>query len=356
MLVSGDYPHSRPIGNALAPERPGSLPENRSRAAKFGTTPASFPCKGQKPGIGSGDHFGGEKIMRLSGISRKGGLALAGLFLIISGSVTLLLAQRDASPQVVRIETGGPYLGIEMEDVTQENMAKYKLTREAGVIVRSVDKDSPAEAGQLQANDVILEYAGRAVSSVAELARRVRETPAGRTVNLGVSRDGKKVDLTVKIGERAGLSRFDGWEVGPSGTWTVPRFEYRMPENGVFQFQVPRDRSFNVVVPRVGRQQLGVTVQSLTDQLAEYFGASGKKGILVTSVAAGSPASSVLRAGDIVLSADGKAVADPADLTSAIAGKQPGDTVDLTVIRDKKEIHLSVEFPKSGIVVRGVKV
>ncbi len=295
--------------------------------------------------------------MRIAGIVRKKGLALAGLFLIISGSVTLLPAQRDTSPRILRVETGGSYLGIEMADVTADNMGKFKLTREAGVIVRSVAKESPAEAAKLQANDVILEYAGDPVSSMAELSRLVRETPVGRTVNLGISRDGQRLDLKVKIGEQTGASRLGRLEIGPLGTWSRP-FEFEVPESSVFQYRIPGEgqRSFNIVVPGRGRMQLGVTIQSLTDQLADFFAVPDKKGILVTSVTAGSPASTVLRAGDVIVSVDGRAVADPAALTNAINRKQPGDKAELKVIRDKKEITLTVEFPKQGVVLRGVKV
>lgn len=68
----------------------------------------------------------------------------------------------------------------------------------------------------------------------------------------------------------------------------------------------------------------------------------------------GSPAASVLRAGDVILSIDGKAVADPTELTQALGKKEPGSKVDLKVVRDKKEISVSVEFPKSSIARRGV--
>src|SRR4029079_16053180 len=85
-----------------------------------------------------------------------------------------------------------------------QNMASYQLTDERGVIVRTVEKGSPAEAANLQEKDVILEYAGMPVFSTTQMMRLVQETPEGRKVILGVSRDGKKLDLTVNIGKREG--------------------------------------------------------------------------------------------------------------------------------------------------------
>ena len=125
-----------------------------------------------------------------------------GLFLIGFGSASWLIAQRTPASQILRLTLDGAYVGIQMEDVTAENMAKYKLTSETGVIVRSVEKGSPAETARILENDVILEYAGIPVFSASGLVRLVQETPVNRTVNLVVSRDGKKINLAVKIGER----------------------------------------------------------------------------------------------------------------------------------------------------------
>ena len=80
---------------------------------------------------------------------------------------------------IVDLDTGS-YLGIRMEDVTSDNMASYKLDAERGVIVRSVDKGSPAEEASLREKDVILEYDGIPVISSTQLKRLVQETPPGR--------------------------------------------------------------------------------------------------------------------------------------------------------------------------------
>ena len=120
----------------------------------------------------------------------------------------ILPAGLEASPQQggfrVNPFMAGSYLGIEMENVTADNMSSYKLSAELGVIVRTVEKGSPAEAANLREKDVIVEYAGMPVFSTMQLTRLVQETPEGRTVNLVISRDGKKLDLNVKMGKREG--------------------------------------------------------------------------------------------------------------------------------------------------------
>jgi serine protease Do len=288
--------------------------------------------------------------MKFRLITGKNAMLWFGLLLIAFGSAGWLNAQRQPAPRVVQFTLDGAYLGIQMEDVTAENVANYRLGSETGVVVRSVAKGSPAEIARLQEKDVILEYAGIPVFSAAALARLVQETPVNRTVNMVVSRDGKKLNLSAKLGEREGALYSD--RVGR-------QFEILPPGTGSFQFRLPGEagRTPNIVLPRVlQRPQLGVTVLPLTDQLGEFLGVPGRKGLLVTAVTAGSPAASLLRAGDVITSVDGKAVTDSTELTRALAGKEPGAKVDLKVIRDKKEIAVSVEFPKSGTAQRGVKI
>ena len=288
--------------------------------------------------------------MRIPRLIRKRVMILLGLFLIGLGSANWLTAQQAPANRVVRVTLDGAYLGIQMEDVTAENMAKYKLTSETGVIVRSVEKGSPAETARILENDVILEYAGIPVFSTSGLARLVQETPVNRTVNLGLSRDGKKINLAVKTGERPGAALSDRLN---------RRLEVIQPGSGRFLLRAPLEigRSLDLTLPRVvSRPQLGVTAQALTDQLAEFLGVPGKKGILVSSVTAGSPAASALRAGDVIVSIDGKTATEPTDLSQAVSRKEPGSKIDLKVIRDKKEITLAVELPKSGPARQGVKI
>jgi serine protease Do len=282
--------------------------------------------------------------------NRKMCIAVLGLIFIALGGAGLLLAQRQPARQVIRISSDGAYLGIEMADVTTEVLAKYKLSGETGVIVRSVEKGSPAEAAGLQENDVILEYAGMPVFSSSALARLVQETPVNRTVTLLVSRDGKKITLAAKLGEREGAPALTRrFELLPPDN--LGRF-FGQPGNGFFQ-SVPRSgsRALNLLSDR---PQLGVTVEPLTDQMASFLGVPGKKGIMVNSVTPGSPAASALKAGDVILSMDGKPLSEPSDLTQALAGKTAGSKVELKIIRDKKEITVAVEFAKSATAQRGI--
>ncbi len=269
--------------------------------------------------------------------------------------VPSVMGQAGRARRTVQVVTDGSFLGIEMEDVTSDNMATYKLNAERGVIVRSVEKDSPAEAAGLQKNDVILEYAGTPALSSAQFARMVRETPVGRKVDLVVSRDGKRMNLSAKIGQRGGGSGWDGEQVE-----VLPRddsgrhFEFRMPGPRSFNFHMPDDDSGYFSMPEGGRMfyfngnekpRLGVNIQSLTGQLAEFLGVPGRKGALVTAVTEGSPAAGKLKAGDVIVRVEDRSIADAEDLLKAISGKE--GQVTLNIVRDKREMSVTVDLPKT---------
>lgn len=283
-------------------------------------------------------------------------IVVLGVALLVAAAVPVTWAQSKRTVTSIRVDIDESYLGIEMEDVTADNMATYKLTSERGVIVRSVEKGSPAEAGNLLEKDVILEYAGTPVFSTQQFARLVRETPAGRKVDLVVSRDGKKLNLTAKIGKREG-SR----DVVRRGLVIEPRdflgrefrfegpgsrsFSFGIPDSDAYIFRSPDD--WLVRVPG-GKPRLGVTLEPLTDQMGEFLGVPGKKGTLVTSVIEGSPAASRLKAGDVIVRADNSVIEGPDDLIRVVNRKEADSKMELKVIRDKKEISVSVELKKEG--------
>ncbi len=287
--------------------------------------------------------------MRIGVRRRKGSATvLAAASAVLACSVLWWPATSSAQVRVLRIGDRTAYLGVRMEDVTADNMAKYKLTKEMGVIVSSVEKGTPAEAAGIQENDVILEYCGIPVISATQLARLVEETPVGRKVELLVSRDGKRLTLTAKLAERSGRAV----EAAPRAR-VERRWELDIPEIEGFVLRGPGwNRWFGLRAE--SRPRLGVTLEPLTDQMAEFLGVPGKEGALVTSVAKDSPADAKLRAGDVIVRADGKSVRNPDDLTRIIRDKDRGATIELRVIRDKKEITVSIQL--DGTAGRSYKV
>jgi C-terminal processing protease CtpA/Prc len=252
------------------------------------------------------------------------------LFLFACGAVPVSQAQTGGVTRFFQLNGGGSFLGIQMEDVTSANMSRYKLNAERGVIVTSVMKGSPAEAASLHEGDVILEFGGFEVWSAAQLSRLAEETPPGRKAELVVSRDGKRINLTAQLGDNE--RRFYDRNAFPRD-FPGPDFFFR-------QFGAPNQPN------TAQKPRLGVTLQPLTEQLADYFGVPGKKGALISSVANDSPSAGKLKPGDVVIAADGKEIASPEDLSSFIRNKGEGN-ITMKVIRDKKEITVVINLPSA---------
>jgi len=86
-----------------------------------------------------------------------------------------------------------------------------------------------------------------------------------------------------------------------------------------------------------------VTLQPLTKDLAGYFGAGEGTGLLVAGLEPDGPALKAgLKAGDVILKADGRPMETVADLSSLVRDKKAGDAVKLTILRDKKTLTVEV--------------
>src|SRR5689334_3224056 len=94
---------------------------------------------------------------------------------------------------------GRSYLGVDIRDVSAERVSALKLKEERGVEITMVDQDAPAGKAGLKEHDVILEFNGTAVESEEQLRRMIREVPPGRTVTLGISRDGSPMKMSVQL-------------------------------------------------------------------------------------------------------------------------------------------------------------
>ncbi len=97
----------------------------------------------------------------------------------------------------------------------------------------------------------------------------------------------------------------------------------------------------------VTRGWLGVQIQQVTKDIAESLGLDEPHGAIVVKVTGDSPAmKGGVKTGDVVLEVNGKRVRDPRDLARKIAHVRPGDTADITVLRDGKRKTLKVTIGK----------
>jgi len=118
-------------------------------------------------------------------------------------------------------EGGSSYLGVDIADISAERLGELKLKEEHGAEVTMVDQDAPAGKAGLHEHDVIVSLNDTPVESAAQLRRMIKETPPGRVVNLGISRDGQPLTIKVQLADR---HKSMAWE----------------PKGGEFKFDMPK--------------------------------------------------------------------------------------------------------------------
>ncbi|MFZ3340157.1 MAG: PDZ domain-containing protein [Terriglobales bacterium] len=237
--------------------------------------------------------------------------------------------------------SGSSYLGVDIADVTSERLSELKLKQEEGAEITMVDQDAPAGKAGLHEHDVILSMNGTAVESAAQLRRMIKETPPGRVVSLGISRDGQPMTIKVQLADRK-----------KSVSWT--------PENHEYKFEMPPmpsipdiDIPISVVIAHSSLRS-GLVVENITPQLGDFFGVKGGKGVLVRTVEKGSRGEKAgFRAGDVIVKVNDQLVHDSSDFTHALRESRSGSAA-VTVMRDKREQTITITLPgrkDSGMVI-----
>jgi serine protease Do len=237
--------------------------------------------------------------------------------------------------RAVQVFTGGSRLGVSIRDV-EESDSKTAKAAGAGVIVEEVATDSPAEKAGIRKGDVIVEFDGERVRSVRQLTRLVQETPAGRTVPAVLQREGQRTPVSVTPSDDGRFS-FQGFDdLGSFGRelrLAVPKIAPPTPPSPPTP---PMVWDFDGLV---GRSRLGISIEPLSTQLAEYFGT--KDGVLVSSVSDDSAAAKAgIKAGDVITNFNGSAVGDPQELRRRIQSLNDGDEFTVSVMRDRKPLTL----------------
>jgi serine protease Do len=231
----------------------------------------------------------------------------------------------------------GSYLGVDISDVSTERLSALKLKEEKGVEVTMVDEDAPAGKAGIKEHDVILSMNGTSIESQVQLKRMIRETPPGRVVTFGISRDGQPMTIKVQLADRR-----------KQYAWAGPKmkdFHVEIPSISINpDIEIPQ---INVVVVRSSARS-GLMVENITAQLGEFFGVKDGNGVLVRAVEKGSRGEKAgFRAGDIIVKINDKPVHDTGDFTDVMHSRESG-TVSVGVIRDKKEQNLNLELPPHG--------
>jgi serine protease Do len=206
------------------------------------------------------------------------------------------------------------WLGVLIQDVTQELAESFKMGKPQGALVSKVLDDSPASGAGLQTGDVIVAFGGKTIERSADLPPMVGATRVGDKVPVEVIRNGKKQRLTVEIGA---LPEEEP-ELAGTGGPDLPRSQV--------------DDKLKIGVAALSKQQ--------RDELQ-----IGKGGVLVNDVEEGPAYSAGLRVGDVILQIDNQEIGSVADFREITQALKPGKTVPILIHRQGGPLFLAMKIP-----------
>lgn len=177
------------------------------------------------------------------------------------------------------------WLGVAIQDVNEDLAKSFGLDEAGGILVSEVQPDSPAQQAGLLRGDVIRKLNDSRLKDVNDLRNKIALLSPETQADLDVIRDGKKIILTVTIGEQ------------------------------------PSDFSKNSIASNSKGllNEYGLSIQNLTPEIAERFGFQEKQGILISNVEPGSIADKAgLKAGQLIEEINKQVVSNIQELQTAL--------------------------------------
>ncbi|UCC83132.1 MAG: trypsin-like peptidase domain-containing protein [Gemmatimonadota bacterium] len=191
-----------------------------------------------------------------------------------------------------------PYLGSSVNSFGAEDAEAFGLNAVLGAEVNTVDEESPAEKAGLEIGDVIIALDGTPIENATALTTALAGRQPGDTVDLTISRDGRRREVTAELG------------------------------------QFPRAQAAEQ--PAAGRpsalELLGFMVDSLTVGIARYYGYGLDHAVIVSHVERLSPAANAgIRPGQLVIKINNRPMEYISDFRSVARSIEPGEEVSVRV-------------------------
>ncbi|MEW6426729.1 MAG: DegQ family serine endoprotease [Thermodesulfobacteriota bacterium] len=230
--------------------------------------------------------------------SRSGGNVGLG-FAIPSNLAINVIEQLKATGSVSR-----GWLGVMIQQVTADLARQFGLERPMGALIGEVSANSPAAKAGIKPGDVIVEYDGKPIKMMNMLPTMVSQTPIGSEVDVAVIRNGETKHLKV----------------------TIEKLEEE-----------------DVAAPQSQRveEELGITVQELTPDLAKSLEIEDTRGLLITEVNQDSIAGRAgLRRGDLILEAGRQPIGTVEEFSAVLQDHKDKDQILLLVKRENHTRYL----------------
>ena len=269
------------------------------------------------------------------------------------------VAHRLLNPGVNAKGTQG-YLGVDIRDISDEQLSSLKLKEARGAEVVLVDHDGPACKAGLMLHDVILQMNGQTIEGEEQLRRMLKETPAGRAVTLMVSRDGQPVTIRTQMANREELER-QAWDrhyivpepvtqeekaVSAPARSSRSTSDFSAKTNSFFKAltptMTPKGQKSALGAVMLSAASTGAMLELMGPQLAEFFGVTSGPALLVHRVDPDSPAAAAgMKAGDVVVKVNSAPVTTGADWLRTVH-ESKGKAVSVVILREKKQQTLTL--------------
>jgi serine protease Do len=235
-------------------------------------------------------------------LSRSGGNMGAG-FAIPSNLARSIAEQLIDNGVVVR-----GYLGVVIQHLTADLAESFDIEQTSGILVAQVTGDSPAQKAGLKVGDVIVSYQGKPVKDIGNFRNRVSLTAPGSRESLVIIRDGERREINVTIGKLG-------------------------------------DQQLMAEAPAESADELGLSVQTLTPQLAQQFDTKAGQGVVVTQVKQNSVAAMAgIKTGDVILQVNRKPVDNAAAFNRAVGESRRDKRVLLLVASGKAQRYVVLSW------------
>jgi serine protease Do len=212
------------------------------------------------------------------------------------------------------------WLGVKIQQVTDEIAESLNLKPARGALVAGIDDKGPAKPAGIEAGDVIVKFDGKDIKEMRDLPRIVADTPVGKQVEVVVIRKGKEQTRTVKLGQLEDAEK---------------------PVKASAKSEPPEEKS-------VVQKTLGLQLSAMTDDLRKKFKVKDSvKGVIITEVEAASVAADKrLVPGSVIVAIEQEQVAAPADVTRRVESlKKAGKKTALLLVATPEGDMLFVALP-----------
>jgi len=198
------------------------------------------------------------------------------------------------------------WIGVTIQTVTPELAQSFGMKEAKGALVGDVVSGGPAEKAGIKIGDVIISFDGKNVKTSNDLPRLVAETPVGKSIPIALIREGKEVQVSVKVEEMT-------------------------EEKIAAQSSAPEE-------------SLGMKVGDITSKIRQQLETAEKTGVVVMNVEQGSLADEAgIQQGDIIKEVNRKNVRNMAQYNEVLGSIGKGQPVLLLVKRGKQTFFVTLE-------------